>query len=510
MCINQENIGNLRKKLTCSANFADIVSGKYCTNPVQSFVQNIQTFIIMKNFAFLNCLYIREAKRKKYIYCAQQISYERKILMKRMLKTFAAAAAVVTAMSAFAPAAGAYDDYTVSVDDYRYDEYYGSYPYYGGTLTASAQVYTVNPDKGDDLYFTVTNDTDEPAWFGGTENCFVQIFDGSGWVTVKGEENEIMPLYEPAATSRCYDSYYDEYYDDDISEYPFFPEEGEFIPPHSSLSDVMSVSDLEDGDYRLGFNTAGYSGTPFVYFRVQRNISAEVVSPFAGDSSLCIRVTNNMPVPIDIELDSSLIVLEQYKSGRWKEVPAYTGYMTSMRDDFYVPSLAAGQTDEFYILSDMFDELDAGRYRLTFCYTTPDYYADYPEAYSGSKTIKFTVNEPVELKVLPSSSKTASGMYITVKVTNNTEDYLSINNYGRISRYLGKRWYTVNLKKKSDGIYNYKRIRPNDDGTIRLNFSDYYNVKHIPAGKYRMEIPINGKIYYCNFTVSDGRYFTVK
>lgn len=427
-----------------------------------------------------------------------------KNIVKRTAAILSAAAAAATAFTSAAAYSCENTDtvYTDGYDYYDYYDYYGEYDYpYGydypyipyepsdNPVSGKAQNSEINPDNGEYLIFTVTNSSDhevtvaDPAAEGQ-----IQRFTGEGWVYISGGSSAAVPYYEE------YNSYI----------YPY--ENSETIPPYSSYTDKMNVGSLEDGDYRLEFYTTGYRAS-YIYFTVCRSVSAVLPQKkiYEGDETLTVRIRNNLPAAAAIALDSDLATLERYESGKWKEI------LCQNDESYDFPELPPYETSDYIFPLDDYGYLEAGKYRLTFGWSCGDELPlDYPESLYGSVTLKFTVEEPVSMKIIPSSSSKASDMYVSVKITNNTDRYMTASDYGKLYKMQGTRWVKVNYKRRAKEISGYKRIAPHDTEVIRINLADYYNTNALGKGSYRIEVPINGETVTVDFKIVKDKYYVIK
>lgn len=423
-----------------------------------------------------------------------------KMKLKRAAALLSAAAAAAMTLNCAMAYSGKAGD-TIYTDDNSYDYPYEypdfEYPYdpepYDPSdtpVSGRASKAEINPDNGEYLIFTVTNSSGREITVSDpVSEGTLQRYNGDSWIYVNGGEPAAVPYY---------DEYDDGYY---------LYEDSETIPPYSSYSDKMYAGDLEDGDYRLVFYASGYYRPCYIYFSVRRSVSALLPQKkiFEGDDVLTVRVKNNLSVPAAIALDTDLSTLERYTGGKWREVE-------SIYDESYdYPELNASDTADYRFPLKNYGDLEAGRYRLTFGWSCGDELPlDYPDSLYGSVTLNFSIQEPVSMKVIPTSNSKASDMYISVKITNNTDRKVTASDYGRLYKKQGTKWVKVQYKKRAKEISGYKTIAPNDTEVIRIYFSDYYNTRALRDGSYRIEVPVDGETYLIDFRIVKDVYYVVK
>ncbi|MGN0696725.1 MAG: hypothetical protein ACI4J5_08190 [Oscillospiraceae bacterium] len=411
----------------------------------------------------------------------------KKILSK--IAAISAAAALVSGTAAIPSAAA--DSYTISISGAD-SNYCPAYP--SGYVDVSADEHIVNPDEYEYLDFTVFNSSDENVHISSpvSENCFVQKLTSEGWVTVFGSEDAAVPV--------PYDDIYS--YDDGTI---YYYEDDELIPPYYSLSDSISVSGFEDGDYRMGFYT-NYYYVNYLYFTVQRSVSAVLSESrvYTGDTSLKLNVTNNLPYDAVMNLDPELCIIEKYSGGKWTILQPKTS------SDFYETDTVISPYDTESFTADLscYGELSKGEYRLSFDWNTDDEFS-YDIRY-GTCTVNFKVIEPMTLTVIPTSVENRSDMTVRIKITNNSDSRLNVYDYGKLQKKLGTRWVDVNLKNRAKELSGYKCIAPGKSSVIEVKLDDHYYVTALGENQYRMEIPINGKSYYCTFALTHGKYYTIR
>lgn len=413
-------------------------------------------------------------------------------MTKKLLSKIAAisAAAAIVSGIAVIPSSAA-DSYSIDINDPDYI-YCPVYP--SGTVDVSADNYIVNPDEDEYLDFTVYNNSGENILISSpiSENCFVQKLTSDGWVTVYGSDIEAVPI--------PYDDIYD--YDDTTI---YYYENDEYLPPYFSLSDSLNVSEFEDGDYRMGFYTNYYS-LNYLYFTVQRSISAVLSESrvYTGDTSLKLDVTNNLPFDAVMNLDPELCIIEKYSGGKWTILqPKKSGGIYEI-DTVISPY----DTEAFTVDLSCYGELSKGEYRLSFDWNTDNEFS-YDSMY-GTCTVNFKVIEPMTMTVIPTSVENQSDLTVRIKITNNSDSKLRIYDYGKLQKKLGTRWYSVRTKTNAKDFSGYKTISPGKTSVIEIKLDDYYYVKSLGNNQYRIEIPINGKSYYCTFNLTHGKYYTIK
>ncbi|MGN1415730.1 MAG: immunoglobulin-like domain-containing protein [Oscillospiraceae bacterium] len=415
-------------------------------------------------------------------------------MTKKILSKIAAlsAAAALASGTAVIPSAA---DNSCSIDisdtDYVYCPVYPS-----GNVDVTADNNIIDPDEDEYLDFTVYNNSSENVRISSpvSENCFIQKLTSEGWVTVYGSDFEPMPvLYD-------YDNIYD--YDDGTI---YYYEDDEFLPPYFSYSDSLNVSELEDGDYRMGFYT-NYYNLNYLYFTVRRSVSAVLSGSkvYAGDTSLKLDVTNNLAYDIAVNLDPELCVIEKYSGGKWTILQPKKSSGIYEVDTVISPY----DTDTFTVDLSCYGDLSKGEYRLSFDWND-DETSSYINEY-GTCTVNFSVIEPMTISVIPTSVDKQSDMTVRVKITNNSDSKLRIYDYGKLQKKLGNKWYDVKFKSNAKELSGYRSIAPGKTSVIEIKLSDYYNVKSLGTKQYRIEIPVNGRSYYCTFTISHGNYYTIK
>ncbi|MGN0690867.1 MAG: hypothetical protein ACI4K7_00780 [Oscillospiraceae bacterium] len=411
-------------------------------------------------------------------------------MTKKLLSKIAAisAAAALISGTAAIPSLAA-DSYSIDINDTDYI-YCPVYP--SGTVDVSADSYIVNPDEDEYLDFTVINNSNENVHISSpvSENCFVQKRTEEGWVTVYGSDLEAVPIL-----------YDDVYSTDDTTIYYY--EDDEYLPPYFSYTDALNVSGFEDGDYRMCFYT-NYYDLNYLHFTVRRSISAVLSENkvYTDVTSLKLDVTNNLPYNTVMNLAPEFCIIEKYSGGKWsivqpkKTPPSYESEAV----------LSPFDTVKFTVDLSCYGELPKGEYRLSF-----DWFND--EAYNdeyGTCTVNFSVIEPMTMTVIPTSVEKQSDLTVRIKITNNSDSKLRIYDYGKLRKKLGTRWYTVRTKSNAKEFSGYKTISPGKTSVIEIKLDDHYNVKTLGEKQYRIEIPINGKSYYCTFTISHGKYYTIK
>lgn len=411
----------------------------------------------------------------------------KKILSK--IAAISAAAAIVSGMAVIPSSAA--DSYTIDIND---PDFTCCPVYPSGTVDVSADSYIVNPDKDEYLDFTVFNNSDENVLVSSpiSESCFVQKHTSDGWVTVYGSDIEAVPI--------PYDDIYD--YDDTTI---YYYESDEYLPPYFSISDSLNVSEFEDGDYRMGFYTNYYS-LNYLYFTVQRSISAVLFESrvYTGDTSLTLNVTNNLPVDAVMNLDPELCIIEKYSGGKWNMLQPKTSGDIYDIDTVISPY----DTEAFSIDLSCYGELSKGEYRMSFDWNTDNELSN--DSNYGTCTVNFKVIEPMTMTIIPTSVEKQSDLTVRIKITNNSNSKLRIYDYGKLQKKLGTRWHDVKFKSNAKELSGYKTIFPGKTSVIEVKLNDYYNVKTLGKNQYRIEIPINGKSYYCTFTLTHDKYYTIK
>lgn len=405
-------------------------------------------------------------------------------MTKKIISKIAAITAA-TVLSAI-PAAAYDDSFTIDIDD-------TDCIYCPEYTSANVDVYTdddvVDPDRDGFLYFYICNRSDRTIAVPSpvSEQCFVQLRTSEGWVTVYGSDNSITPYYDTEIDS-CYG---------DVT----------YLSPYMSMKQSMDVSDYDDGDYRLGFYTDIWD-LHYVHFTVRRNVSAVLADSriYSGENELDVRISNNLPYDVELNLDPSLTVLEKFSGGKWKTVEPdeYPEY-------FEDPVLPAYGSDSFDIDLGCFGELSKGEYRLTFdwnAYFEDDPWAD-PDVY-GTCKITFKVVDPVSISIIPMSVSSRTDLTARIKITNNTDSRIYVKNYGRLQKKSGSKWVNVSFKSGAGSISNSRSIAAGKTAVLELKLSDYYYIKPLNSNEYRMEIPVNGRSYYCNFTVTRDNYYSIK
>ncbi|MDY2848112.1 MAG: immunoglobulin-like domain-containing protein [Oscillospiraceae bacterium] len=404
------------------------------------------------------------------------------------------AAAAIASGTAVLPSSAA-DSYSITITDN--DSVYCP-EFTDGRVDVTADNSVVNPDEDEYLDFTVYNSSGEDVHISSpvSENCFVQKLTADGWVTVYGNDLEAVPI--------PYDDIYD-YNDGTI----YYYEDDEVLPPYFAYTDSLNVSGFEDGDYRMGFYTNYYS-VNYLYFTVRRSISAVLSESmvYTGDTSLKLNITNNLPYETVMNLDPELCVIEKYSGGKW------TILQPKKSSGFYDTDtvIAPYETEGFTVDLSCYGELSKGEYRLSFDWNSDDvYYMPMNGSDTfGTCTVNFKVTEPMTMTIIPTSVDKASDMKVRVKITNNSDSKLRIYDYGKLQKKLGTKWHDVRFKSNAKELSGYRIISPGKTAVVEIKLDDYYNVKTLGEKKYRIELPINGKSYYCTFTISHGKYYTIK
>lgn len=410
-------------------------------------------------------------------------------MTKKIISRIAAltAAASIVSVLPVIPSAAYDDSFSVDVND---NDCFYCPGYSTGSVDVRAEEQVVNPDTDKYLFFSITNRTDRTIFIPSpvSEQCFVQKRTAEGWVTVYGNEYSAVPL-------GC----------EDVSCYDYG---GTCLSPYLTITESLDVSDFEDGEYRMGFFT-DYCDLHHLYFTVRRSVSVLLAESrlFTDENELEVRVSNNLPYDVELNLDPSLTVLEKYSGGSWNTVEP------EEYPEFYEnPVLSPYGSDSFTVDLECFGKLTKGEYRLSFDWNAYDMYDT--DAYStdvyGSCRVNFRIADPVSLSIIPMSADSRTELLARVKITNNTDSRIYIRDYGRLKKKSGNRWLDVSFRNGAKELSNYKSVAPGKTTVLELKLSDYYYIKPLNSTEYRMEIPVNDRSYYCDFTVSRDVYYTIK
>ncbi|MBQ8568785.1 MAG: hypothetical protein IJ446_06180 [Oscillospiraceae bacterium] len=412
--------------------------------------------------------------------------------MKRnVLKTTAVITALAAALSAvpFSALGYEYYDSTDGSAELRpeydvplggYDNDYDYYPdddhLFAPNISVSGNGQTVYTHENGELSFKIRNNSD----------FTVEITDPSLYEAIQKK------------TSRGWVNISDDSYDN----YADFIK----IRGRRSYSAEIDVSGLDSGDYRIVFfaGVHGESMSPnYIEFTVESSVSITLESGDVLFTDETAQLYINNPTENDIVFYPCEAVLEKLSGGKYTE-SEMTDY-----EDYPDEILVLSDDSEFIDLElfEMFKNMTDGEYRLTIPWYSTEY-DDYTE--EGTAEICFKVKSPVSVKLMPTTVKGKDNLKLKLKLTNNTDEKIVIEDIGKLQRRQSSKWRYLSYRKNSPGINNSYTIRPGKTVTVSIPLCSYYYEGHLRAGSYRVPVNYGDKTEYLKFSLSVGKYVSIK
>lgn len=362
--------------------------------------------------------------------------------------------------------------------DYDYD-YYPDHEYsYNANISIIGNGQTVYTDNDEELSFKIRNNSDHVIEITDpTLPDAIQIKTSNGWVSISDNDSIDYISLIKIRSKRTY-------------------------------SAEIDISELSPGDYRIKF----YAGLPdeglipnYIEFTVQKSISLNLDNgnTLFTDETAQFYVSNFTENDIVFMPDEA--VLEKLSGGSSKEINMSDHDICSDEITVY-----ADDSETFELeLFEMFREMTEGKYRLTIPWYSTVYDDEYIDE-EGTAEVIFNVKSPVSVKLIPTSSKSKNDLKLKLKITNNTDETMTVEDIGRLQRKQGMKWRYLSYRKQSSGINNLYKIRPGKTKTVTVRLCSYYYPGHLSAGSYRIPVNYGDRTEYLNFSISVGKYVSIK